>query len=332
MNLNEEIRNGYTITEQVKRLWAVQLEMVQILLDICNRHHLKIWGDSGTMIGAVREKGFIPWDDDIDMGMMRPDYDKLLEIAEQELPDNYFMQTAYSDVRYLHGHAQLRKRGTTCILPFDIDSPFHQGIFIDIFVYDGIPDDPEQLAQLRRQQAALREQLDIYCTGTKIWRVFSRPFFYFRRKRIEREVGQKGYCNLHTEWENLFRAHPVNQCKHVGALAFSFDRHVRFNMKTEDFSEIIYLPFEDMMMPVPKGYDRILTDIYGDYMRPAKTPAQHSGFELVDTEHDYTEHIDAVRKQFHRKKRIKRWKHILDKAIGYLTFKPVKHSSSAPSR
>ena len=69
----EEVRNNYTITAEMKKIWAVQLELLSVLLDVCKRNHLNIWAEGGTLLGTIREKGYIPWDDDIDMAMLRPD-------------------------------------------------------------------------------------------------------------------------------------------------------------------------------------------------------------------------------------------------------------------
>ena len=98
-------------------------------------------------MGTVRHKGYIPWDDDIDMLMFREDYDKLIELADSEFKDPYFLQCAYTEKHYYRGHAQMRYKGTTAILKGDIYQPFDQSIFLDIFVYDGtlspIVDNPE---------------------------------------------------------------------------------------------------------------------------------------------------------------------------------------------
>uniref|UniRef100_UPI0027346B1B LicD family protein n=1 Tax=uncultured Duncaniella sp. TaxID=2768039 RepID=UPI0027346B1B len=77
INLSEEIRNGYTVSTLSKRVWQIQLDMLGVLLKVCKKYNLKIWAEGGTLIGAIRHKGFIPWDDDIDISISRPDYEKL---------------------------------------------------------------------------------------------------------------------------------------------------------------------------------------------------------------------------------------------------------------
>ena len=134
MNLEEETRKGYTISKKMKSIWNIQMKMVKKVLTVCKKYNLKIWADGGTLLGTVREHGYIPWDDDVDLVMLREDYNKLLEIAPKEFKDPYFFQCAYTDKFYPRGHSQIRYNGTTAILPTEINCKFNQSIFIDIFV------------------------------------------------------------------------------------------------------------------------------------------------------------------------------------------------------
>ena len=147
MNLNEEVRSGYTVSAEMKKVWKVQMDLLKKLLEVCDKHHLKIWAEGGTLLGTVREQGYIPWDDDIDMAMLRDDYDKLVRIAPEEFDHPFFFQCGDTEKFYPRGHAQLRMDGTTAILPYIQFVNSHQGIFIDIFPIDAVPDDPAARAK-----------------------------------------------------------------------------------------------------------------------------------------------------------------------------------------
>jgi len=119
-------------------LEKAQIIMLQILKEfdrICKKYHLTYWLDFGTLLGAYRHKGFIPWDDDLDVGMMRSDYDRFLEIAPKELGENYFLQTKDSDKYYTNFFAKIRDRNSTFIDTWEEgrDIRYHQGVYIDIF-------------------------------------------------------------------------------------------------------------------------------------------------------------------------------------------------------
>ena len=109
----EEIRCGWRVDEKTKRIWAVQLEMLDEVERICKKYGLKYFADSGTLIGAVRHQGYIPWDDDIDLAMLREDYETFLKVAPGELKEHLVLQTPYREKNYLRAHAQLRNSRTT---------------------------------------------------------------------------------------------------------------------------------------------------------------------------------------------------------------------------
>ena len=141
--LDAEIRDGYQVTAKMKKIWAVELDLLCEFQRVADKYGIKYIANGGTMLGAVRHKGFIPWDDDIDLMMMRDEYDRLCEIAPKEFRHPYFFQTEYSDPGSLRCHAQLRNSETTAILDDEKNGHFHfnQGIFIDIFPLDAVPDD-----------------------------------------------------------------------------------------------------------------------------------------------------------------------------------------------
>lgn len=296
MNLQEEVRNGYTISAQMKKIWALQMDMTRKLLQVCQKHNLKVWAASGTLLGCIREKGFIPWDDDIDMLMLRDDYDKLVAIANDEFKSPYFLQTAYSEkVPFPRAHAQLRYDGTAAILPYDIPYDFHQGIFVDIFVLDGIPAPEDIDAKLKRVndlKTLMQRKMDGYRPK------LASPTTWFRWIKLQAYFLTHSFVSIYRQFEDELRSDSVAESPYITKIGlFSNKEYVSTRMLDKHwYDETLYLPFEDMEMPVPAGYDQVLKTIFGaDYMKPAKAPSAHGGFAVLDTERSYKEFLPELR-------------------------------------
>lgn len=126
--------------EALKRLQATELEMLRVFRDWCSKKHITWFIDSGTVIGAIRHEGFIPWDDDIDVGLPRKDYDRLLAESKIDFPAGYSIHTS-SDSGYTSLFAKMYKDGTVFATNNSIHSGCDQAIYIDIFPYDFLPAD-----------------------------------------------------------------------------------------------------------------------------------------------------------------------------------------------
>jgi lipopolysaccharide cholinephosphotransferase len=281
----------------MKRVWQVQMTLLKKLLDVCQKHHLRVWGDGGTMLGTVREHGYIPWDDDIDMVLLRPDYDKLVQLAQSEFKPPFFFQCGYTDHFYPNGHARLRMDGTAAI-PLNLASPYskkHLGVFIDVFPYDAVPDNKDDELSQIRQRDVLFKLLRLVEKGWDPIHPFSSIKYVLKRSR---------YKSLYAQYENLFRKYSIDDNRFISCYSFQVNpRH--FLREKEWYSETVYLPFEDVMMPLPKEYDKILRLQYGDYMTPVKAPSYHDGFLVLTTEKSYQECLkerrrELLKKQMHR--------------------------------
>lgn len=128
----------------LRKLQNIELEILEELDRICTKYSIPYFLDSGTALGAVRHQGFIPWDDDIDIGMMRDDYEKFLRIALTELDQHYFLQTLETDPQCPCLFAKIRKNGTTYQENNKAGMRMHMGIWIDIFPFDYISSDPNE--------------------------------------------------------------------------------------------------------------------------------------------------------------------------------------------
>lgn len=281
MNLDAEIRKGYLVSSEMKRVWQVELNLLKKLLEVCQKHQLRIWGDGGTMLGTVRENGYIPWDDDIDMVMLRPEYDRLVQLAKSEFMPPYFFQCGYTEYLYPNGHARLRMEGTAAILPSQVSPRVkkHLGIFIDIFPYDAVPDDKEEELSQIEQRAVLYDELRRVERGWDPIHPISTIKYVLERPRFK---------SLYAQYEDIFRKHRIEDNRYVSCYSFQVNPE-HFLREKEWYSETVYLPFEDIMMPLPKEYDKILRLQYGDYMTPVKAPSYHGRFWALTADRPYQE-------------------------------------------
>lgn len=267
----EEIRNDYLVPAAMKRAWACQLDLLKELLRVCDKYNLKCWADYGTLLGAVRHKGYIPWDDDIDMVMLREDYDKFVEIADKELKHPYFLQTIYSDKHYNHRHAQLRNSDTAAIPEGDFRRKYNQGIFVDIFILDSYPKAIKYSYRMVRKVKLYRVLLKL---AIRLMNLL--PDGLYQKWRLDSKVFLK--------YENVLRKNRLEDTEFVAAISFNFRQKIRDKAW---YAETLWVDFEHMKMPVPIGYDRILTLDFGpDYMTPVQAPALHGGL-IFDTEKSY---------------------------------------------
>lgn len=289
MNLDEEIRNGYTVSTEMKKVWAVELQLLHKLLEVCNKYNLRIVATGGTCIGAVREHGFIPWDDDIDMEMLRADYDKLVSVAEKEFKAPYFFQCWQTEDKFPGGHAKLRLSSTTAIMKND-SRKINHGIFLDIFVLDAVPCTNKEIEELKTITISIKNYLFGYSyfdwtfsRGLGIQSLFSWMY-----------VKLKGYRTLSKKLEDIFRSTSFDDAEEVASMAFNWDQFERVRRSKHMMDKIIWLPFEDTLMPVPAIYDEILSKHFGDYMKPVKGGALHDGFAVLDPNLPYTKYIKDI--------------------------------------
>ena len=261
----------------------VQEKELEILIQfdrVCKKLGLRYFLSSGTLLGAIRHKGFIPWDDDVDVMMPWKDYKKFLKYGQSEMGDRFFVQSNFSDLWYRE-YTKVRMNGTTAIEESYKDIPFHQGIWIDIFPIIGVKNKENWINRFNRyiQFRNLFVQ-DLFFNRTENLSSFLK---LLKKIPLSLRRGAIKFMDIlfmkdptHSEYVSYLWGFGVNRC---------------YNSKL--FSEEVSVDFEGYDLPIPKEYDRLLTQIYGDYMTPpdeAHRGNTHS-FYILDTKTDYTEYL-----------------------------------------
>ena len=286
--LDEEVRDGFTVTKQVKELWAIEIDLLFQLDKICKKYNLKYFADGGTLLGCIRHNGYIPWDDDIDICMTRSDYAKLCEIAPTELEYPYFFQNERTDPGCVWGHSKLCNSNTTMILDSykKRNFKFNQGIFIDIFPQDNVPDD-------EIEQKKFFEKLQKLKKASKVFR--GRSHVDFGEKNIlkilySRVVNFLGIKNFsYFKFEKLCQKYNGQKCKYCASISFKPERRIGFK-PTISLEKASNRKFEFFEIPCPDNYEWILSDYFGDWHTPIKGASMH-GSVFIDTDKSYKEYI-----------------------------------------
>jgi lipopolysaccharide cholinephosphotransferase len=283
-----EERSGFFVDEKMKKVWAKDLELLEVLENICEKHNIKWYADGGTLLGAVRHKGFIPWDDDIDIQMLRPDYDRFLEACKEEVKEPYFLQWAGTEKNFQPWHAKLRDDRTTGSTRFETNCfpEWHRGIFIDIFPLDNVPDGKIARAFFFARLKTFRLLLLGFEVprspeARKISKVFAKVVLGVLNKFTTHE-------KLSMKYLKLVKSVP-DTTKKVGVTAFRPGVE-KYEWDRTLFDETIELPFENRTLPSPKNYDERLSVQYGDdYMTFKKGQAQHTTI-FFDTDKSWREY------------------------------------------
>lgn len=288
--LKEEVRCDYLVTQREKRIWAVEIDLLEKLLEVCNKHDIKFTVYSGTLLGTIRHKGFIPWDDDLDVCMTRKEYDKFLNVAIKEFSYPYFLQTALTDRKYFFGYARLRNSLTTGYILEYPSANYNQGIYIDIYVLDEYIENKKKLKFQLKQMDFIVSLINLYHKDrerTVLKQMIAKTLQYTFYKVVSYERLIKWYNR------KLSKYNYIN--KRLSLMTHPLDVIQKYWCHASDFDEIIYLPYENIKVPVPKNYDSILTHMYGDYMKfppVEKRGAWHDESFYLDPDIAYVEYME----------------------------------------
>ena len=253
----------------VEQLKKIQLEILEYVADYCEKHNIHYWLDCGTLLGAVRHKGYIPWDDDIDIGMLRDDYDRFTKNFYLDSIQRFQVHCIENDPDFFLPHAKVYD--TTTVLYEPDETGYKLCVNIDVFVYDNAPDNDELVRKMFDKRDALRKRYSIQHkrsvpNGNAAVRclkyIYRFLYSLLPTARIEQMVdNSKQYANTKTKRVGNFTSYSRTVC----------DRSV--------FDKYTTVEFEGKLFKAPQGYDAWLHSFYGDYMQlppPEKRVSHHS--------------------------------------------------------
>ena len=286
--LKREERNDFLITENRKKLWAILLDLLLKFDEVCKKHNLKYFLNSGSLLGAIRHKGFIPWDDDIDVEMPREDYEKLLKLSV-EFEQPYFLQTPYTDPNSAYSFAKLRNSNTTMASKHFAFQEMNHGVLIDIFPYDKW--DPEDCNSYNVIKFLASEN-SVYMRKTN-------PFLNeIDKKRVQVWSGiDPVHCFEITN--KIAQKYKNYDTKQIIVAVCAIAKYEKKLKHLDDYSEQVMVEFEGFEFPIPVGYERVLTNLYGNYMEfpPVEKRGVWHDDLLIDVDTPYTEYLLQYKKQ-----------------------------------
>lgn len=271
-----------------KKLSAVQLKTIQdkelqILVEfknICDKHNIRYSLAGGTLIGAVRHKGFIPWDDDIDVYVLRSDLNRLREICPKELKKPYFYQTNETDSDYYYPYDKIRLDGTVFKSPYLSSRNINHGLFIDIFPVDVIPNNHRlRNAQYYEHRILLSILLAKFIDINKLngkKRVFSRCL-----RLISKPISIKKIYKLEESVASRY-SDKISSSNYVSNLNIPLSYGKKGIYPAEWFNSFETIKFENHNFLVTRNYDQMLKQLYGDYMKLPPLSERTTEHDLIE--------------------------------------------------
>lgn len=271
--------------EETRQLQLVELDIFKEFISVCDKLHLRYYILGGTLLGAVRHQGFIPWDDDVDVGMLREDYEVFLEQAVDLLPKHLFLQSLHTEDKYYRNSAKIRHNDTAYIETIIKDMNIHHGVFIDIFPLDNYPVKPMEQWWFQTKAKMIGAAINNECGWDKesSW----------VKKLLKKPLKWK-YPTMHSAVlakENLYKSVPFSGlvANHCGAWG------KKEIVPAQWYAEGCQLQFEGLMVSAPKEYEKWLTQVYGDYMQmpPEEKRVTHHLTEVIDINQSYRNYMKA---------------------------------------
>lgn len=243
--------------DKLRKLQLTQLEMLKYVDSFCKANGINYSIAYGTLLGAVRHKGFIPWDDDLDICMPRDDYNKFIELWKDT--DTYLLQNHNTDNDFSQSFTKIRKKNTAFVQEVDLNCNYHKGIFIDIFPFDRVP------------EGKFNRYLQMY--HAMMYQLFLRKYPPEKNGTILK-IGSKIILTLIPKkmYPSMVKRHYVKMCKYnsesnLGLADMSVFSTIKSVYTPDFFEDYVMLEFEKISVRAAKNYKDMLIKVYGDYMQ-----------------------------------------------------------------
>ncbi len=274
----------------LRKLQEVELSLLEKFKEICKKYDLTYYAACGTLLGAVRHKGFIPWDDDMDLLLPWQDYLRLLEIAPRECEHPFFFQSIYTERDAMANASRLRRSDTTGFTKWEYENVgpcYNLGVFIDIFPLFFVPDTIEE-------RAAQKEKV------MHAWRCIHGHDAYVQQKRGG--FVNKQYESYIPEFKRLCEIKGLSIDNDITWLKEQYLKACVWNKRTKEvgttssrchkptlmwdakwFDRVVELPFENTTIICPAEYEKVLEKSYGNWRTPVRGSSDHE-MAAIDTE------------------------------------------------
>ena len=250
------------ILAEIHELQKLELAILKDVAEVCKKHNIKFFLGEGTLLGAIRHKGFIPWDDDVDLIMERSEYERFLAVAQKELGENYQVQhfttvdnywSPFIKIRQLAGDISFRQQHIAHLTD-------KNGPYIDIFPMEYVP--KKKSFKILKVAFFVR-----FYRGMLTYKLGLRKPPHIKGKLLKFVSNFYSVKAIHKGLYKNFTCFGKGEKPYMAT--FSTYHPLRCQIcKSENYSDMLWWDFEDVKMPVPVGYDDVLTTIYGDYMTP----------------------------------------------------------------
>lgn len=287
-SMEKETRCDFVVTEKRKKLWNIELEILSEIERICEKYNLQYFALGGASIGAVRHQGFIPWDDDLDIGMTRSDLDILLKVAPKEFPKYYYVDYGVKNDNSFNGFCRIRDSRTTGILRADMENHSNGGIFVEIYPYDKLSPNKYK----RRIQIAISNYLytalTSKCYKKRVHLSMIKKLILLPTKALSSQkiwILFDKNCRRYNKLESAIVIDTVSLPQYA--------KQNKYYYKIEDIQRCSKMEFEETKIWVPNNLKEYLTIQYGDYMEFPSVEERgrhHENIVFYDPDKPYTEY------------------------------------------